>query len=65
MGMKYLGALARFTARAFAIFGRAASVRFVIALLALAQLSGCGLFGCAGAASNGGAFGGCHVGTRF
>jgi hypothetical protein len=28
-------------------------------------LSGCGLFGCSGFATNGGGFGGCSVGTRF
>jgi hypothetical protein len=28
-------------------------------------LGGCGLFGCAGWATNGGGFGGCSVGTRF
>ncbi|WP_269765922.1 hypothetical protein [Burkholderia ubonensis] len=34
-------------------------------LLTLLLLGGCGLFGCGAAASNGGAFGNCHVGTRF
>jgi hypothetical protein len=29
------------------------------------MLSGCGLFGCGGAASNGGYFGGCGAGMRF
>ncbi|AJY08157.1 hypothetical protein AK36_5631 [Burkholderia vietnamiensis LMG 10929] len=33
--------------------------------LAALLLSGCGLFGCAGMATNGGGAGGCHVGTRF
>ncbi|TDQ93028.1 hypothetical protein C7412_1098 [Paraburkholderia silvatlantica] len=34
-------------------------------LASLLMLGGCGLFGCGAAASNGGAFGSCHVGTRF
>jgi len=37
----------------------------VVALTALSLLGGCGIFGCGGAASNGGGFGGCHVGTAF
>ena len=37
----------------------------VVALGLAAMLSGCGLFGCGGAASNGGYFGGCGAGMRF
>ncbi|CAG9247662.1 hypothetical protein BDI4_210009 [Burkholderia diffusa] len=38
-----------------------------IVLLTMAGLllGGCGMFGCGGAASNGGGWGGCHVGSRF
>jgi hypothetical protein len=36
-----------------------------LALTVTLALGGCGLFGCAGWASNGGGFGGCSVGTRF
>ncbi|WP_198379006.1 hypothetical protein [Burkholderia ubonensis] len=38
-----------------------------IVLLAttMSILGGCGMFGCGGAASNGGGWGGCHVGSRF
>lgn len=39
--------------------------RMVVSIGLLFMLSGCGLLGCNGAASNGGGFGGCHVGTRF
>ncbi|MDN7592142.1 hypothetical protein [Burkholderia seminalis] len=41
--------------------------KFALAAMLLASLilGGCGLFGCGAAASNGGAFGSCHVGTRF
>ena len=35
------------------------------AVAASLTLGGCGLFGCAGFATNGGGFGGCSVGTRF
>ncbi|MCG7400076.1 MULTISPECIES: hypothetical protein [Caballeronia] len=34
-------------------------------IAALLAVSGCGLFGCSGFATNGGGFGGCSVGTRF
>ncbi|KIG06736.1 hypothetical protein AWB72_02362 [Caballeronia concitans] len=40
---------------------RTAAVLVVATLL----LGGCGLFGCAGWATNGAGFGGCSVGTRF
>lgn len=38
-----------------------------VAVLAAATLllGGCGIFGCGGAATNGGGFGGCHAGARF
>lgn len=41
--------------------------KFTLATIVLVSLllGGCGLFGCGAAASNGGAFGSCHVGTRF
>ncbi|WP_167389060.1 hypothetical protein [Caballeronia ptereochthonis] len=42
------------------------SLRAVAVVLAAStMLSGCGLFGCGGFATNGGGFGGCSVGTRF
>jgi hypothetical protein len=37
----------------------------VVALGMAALLAGCGIFGCGGAATNGGAFGGCGAGMRF
>ncbi|MDR5749639.1 hypothetical protein [Caballeronia sp. LZ024] len=37
----------------------------VVALGLAAMLSGCSIFGCGGAASNGGFFGGCGAGMRF
>jgi hypothetical protein len=40
-------------------------IRAAVALMALLSLGGCGLFGCGGSATNGAAFGGCHVGTTF
>nr|WP_132460029.1 hypothetical protein [Paraburkholderia sp. BL8N3] len=41
--------------------------KLIIALVVAASslLGGCSLFGCGGSATNGGAFGGCHAGTRF
>ncbi|WP_198399038.1 hypothetical protein [Caballeronia hypogeia] len=36
-----------------------------IVVAACLALGGCGLFGCAGFATNGGGFGGCNVGMRF
>jgi len=39
--------------------------RVLVSIVALLMLGGCGLFGCGGATSNGGGWGGCHVGTRF
>jgi hypothetical protein len=41
-------------------------LRLVVAVLGVtALLSGCGIFGCGGSATNGGAFGGCGAGMRF
>lgn len=37
----------------------------VVAIGMAALMSGCGLFGCGGAGSNGGFLAGCAVGTRF
>ena len=37
----------------------------VVVLGVSALLAGCGIFGCGGSASNGGAFGGCGAGMRF
>jgi hypothetical protein len=37
----------------------------VAALGITALLSGCGIFGCSGSATNGAAFGGCGAGMRF
>ncbi|MDR5762514.1 MULTISPECIES: hypothetical protein [unclassified Caballeronia] len=37
----------------------------ILAVTVSLALSGCGLFGCGGVATNGGGFGGCSVGTRF
>jgi hypothetical protein len=37
----------------------------VVVIGVAALLSGCGLFGCGGAGSNGGFLAGCAVGTRF
>ena len=40
--------------------------RFAVAVLGVSALvAGCGIFGCAGSATNGGAFGGCGAGMRF
>jgi hypothetical protein len=36
-----------------------------VAVGVAALVSGCGIFGCAGSATNGGAFGGCGAGMRF
>jgi hypothetical protein len=36
-----------------------------LALGMAALLSGCGIFGCGGAATNGGFLGGCEAGMRF
>jgi hypothetical protein len=42
------------------------AVRFILATaLVAALLSGCGIFGCAGAGGNGGFAAGCAAGTRF
>jgi hypothetical protein len=41
-------------------------VRLAVVAFGLgAMLSGCGIFGCSGAASNGGFLGGCGAGMRF
>ena len=41
-------------------------LRLAVAVLGVAALvAGCGIFGCAGSATNGGAFGGCGAGMRF
>jgi hypothetical protein len=37
----------------------------VVALGIATLLSGCGIFGCGGSATNGAAFGGCGAGMRF
>ena len=37
----------------------------VVVLGVTALLTGCGIFGCGGSATNGGAFGGCGAGMRF
>ena len=37
----------------------------VVVLGVSALLAGCGIFGCGGNATNGGAFGGCGAGMRF
>jgi hypothetical protein len=43
-----------------------ANLRLAVCFIAVSlALSGCGLFGCAGVATNGGGAGGCSVGTRF
>jgi len=36
-----------------------------VAVGVAALVSGCGIFGCGGSATNGGAFGGCGAGMRF
>jgi hypothetical protein len=36
-----------------------------VAMGVAALVSGCGIFGCGGSATNGGAFGGCGAGMRF
>lgn len=41
-------------------------LRLAVAVLGVtALLAGCGIFGCGGSATNGGAFGGCGAGMRF
>jgi len=41
-------------------------LRLAAAVLGVtALLAGCGIFGCGGSATNGGAFGGCGAGMRF
>ena len=41
-------------------------LRLAVAVLGVAALvAGCGIFGCSGSATNGGAFGGCGAGMRF
>jgi len=41
-------------------------LRLAVAVLGvMALLAGCGIFGCGGSATNGGAFGGCGAGMRF
>ncbi|OTP76426.1 hypothetical protein PAMC26510_03535 [Caballeronia sordidicola] len=37
----------------------------MVVLGVTALLAGCGIFGCGGSATNGGAFGGCGAGMRF
>ncbi|MBB5406951.1 hypothetical protein HDG34_000872 [Paraburkholderia sp. HC6.4b] len=42
--------------------------KLIVAALVVAAsslLGGCSLLGCDGSATSGGAFGGCHAGTRF
>jgi hypothetical protein len=51
---------ARWTARSWRRLGQG-----VIALGIATLLSGCGIFGCGGSATNGAAFGGCGAGMRF